>query len=322
MKAHFLFPVSLILIIFFFISCNTNIIENQNTSNLSDSIVNYWNSNTLIHQHLNGKVKTVVSLNDGQIVTYNEAGYITSSSNNGGSIISNYIYDSTGVLNSINESYISLNKTYSTAYKYLNIGKFVVVKPFDLANFGLIQNLSSLIYNKWGISIDYKFNGNTLLLISTDANQKDTAIITYDGQYPTDIKWYLSNNFSHIKDIVYYGNGMFKAFTDESSGTDFLNQIKYYFKSDNKFQLLDSVVITNSSQSKTKHYTEKYIYDTNRNVIHHERPDLDKDCIYSYNYAYVYDLHNNWISKTIISGDSTNLNGYLTTQETRTITYW
>lgn len=323
MKKHFLFSANLILNICLFVSCNSNIIEDSNTSNQSDSIINYWNSSTLIHQHLNGKVKTIVSNNDKQTDTYNEAGYITSSSyNDYGLITSNYIYDSTGVLNSINESFVILNKTYSTTYKYLNTGKFVVVEPFDLTTFGLIFNLNSLTYNRLGATIDYEFNGNTLLLISTYANNKDTAIITYNGQYPTDIKWYLSNDLSHTKDIVYYGNGMFKTFTNETSGTDNLNQNKYYFRPDKKFQLLDSVVTTNYTQSKTKHSTEKYSYDSNRNVIHHELPDLIKDCTYIYDYTYVYDSHNNWISKTTISRNSTNLNGYLTIQEPRTITYW
>ena len=320
MKAYFLFNVSMILTIFSFISCETNNIE----SNSSDSIVNYWSSSTLIHQHLNGKVKNVVYGIDTykHTDTYNEAGYITSTSYSNESITDNYIYDTTGVLNCMNESYISLNRIYPTTYKYLNTGKFVVFEPFGLNTNGLIPNLSSMINSESGVTIDYNFNGNNLLLITTYSNNKDTAIINYNGQYPTDIKWYLSNNLLHTKDVFYYGNGMFKSYTDETTGTDYSNQTRYYFKPDNKFQLLDSVVTINLTQSNTIHSTVVYTYDSNRNIIHYETPDQTTNNTDIYDITYVYDSHNNWISKTTISRNSADLNSYLEIPETRTITYW
>jgi len=307
MKTHRLLVPFVLMTVALFTSCDPNAIDNGTT--------NYWNSNTLIRQHLNGKVKTVTYSNGTQTDTYNENGYLASqvyTSTNGASTTT-YHYASSGELTSTD---FSSNMTtpavsYSTNYQYQDIGKYVVEFPYPehLMMSGLVPNLKSITYNNGnnGSAVTYIFNGDQLTILSVSTSDsytyRDTSYVTYSGKYPVS----MSHAGSYAKDITYASNGMFKTVTTGYQGS--ANETVNYFKADSKFLLMDSVV----SNLGTTHYSEKYSYDLNKNV---SRVVYSSGTIY--NYSFVYDSQGNWTSKTTtISGTPTD-----TSIETRTITYW
>lgn len=288
-----------------FTSCDPSTIE-------ADS--NYWSSNTLTREHLNGKVKSITTDNGANIVEYNQDGYITRkvNSSSGNVSTSTYNYKATGELES--EAFTSTNGdtpiSYSTTYVYEKTNKYVVTNPFHLLMDGLIPNLKS-ISSKWQ-QTDFQLNGNTILAISTYESSKDTTVIEYNGNYPSVV----SRGDYSIRNFVYASNGMFKSYTASNQSLNYSSEEKYYFKSDDKFLLLDSIVDTrtnNNIQSKSK---QKYSYDSNRNIIRLESWGT------IYEYSYVYDSQQNWTSKTTRTQTEGTSTWSTPTTETRTITYW
>jgi hypothetical protein len=306
MKTHrFLVPF-LLMSVALFTSCDPNAIEGSS---------NYWESSTLTRMHLNGKVKTLTTNNGTQATNFNQDGYITSQvyTSSNGTSTTTYNYAASGELTSTDFTSTMGNPTisYSTNYQYQNVGKYVVEFPYPehLMMNGLVPNLKSVSYNNGSSAstVSYTFAGNTLTILTVGTSEsmtyKDTAYVTYSGKYPVS----MSHSGSYAKNITYASNGMFKTVTTGYQGSN--NETNYYFKEDNKFQLTDSVI----SNYGTTHYSQKYTYDTNKNVTRIVYSDGTIN-----DYSYVYDSQGNWTTKTTtysgtMSGSST---------ETRTITYW
>lgn len=303
-KAYFL--VLAIFSIALFTSCDPNAIDGAD---------NYWNSSSLIRLHLNDKVKTLSTDNGTNVMNFNQDGFTTSTVYSSGTGVSTttFNYSSSGELTRTDFSSTMSNPTisYSTNYQYQDIGKFVVSFPFPQHLFmdGLVPNLKSMsmINGTYGNTTTYTFDGGnlTILTISTQGTEtyKDTAVVIYSGKYPVS----MSNSGSYANNITYASNGMFKTLTIGYDGSP--NTTTHYFKADNTFLLKDSVV----SNYGTTRYSEKYSYDSNKNISR---------IVYSdgtiHNLTYVYDAHGNWTTKTTtLSGTSTG-----SSSETRTITYW
>lgn len=297
-----LFASALVL----FTSCDPNAIDGSS---------NYWNSSTLIRIHLNGKVKTVTQGN--QTDSYNQDGFITKSvyTSDEGTSTTIYNYASTGELQSTDfSSNMGTAISYSTTYEYGNTGKYIVSHPFHIMMSGLVPELKSST-SKWG-RMDYMFNGNTMLLISTNNSGgeifKDTATVLYSGKYPSS----LTTSGSFAKDMTYASNGMFITYTEGFQGPDYYDERKYYFKPDNKFLLTDSIVYNATNQSGSTHSVTKYYYDSKKNVIKELSADGTTE------YSYVYDSNDNWTLKTKKTKAPGSSTWDDSTTETRTITYW
>jgi hypothetical protein len=306
MKALHLPAILFVSILILFTSCDPNSI---------DSSSNYWNSSSLIRMQLNGKVKTLTTNNGTNVSNFNQDGFLTSMvyTSGSGTSTTTYNYASTGEL--ISTDFSSNMSTpavsYSTTYQYQSIGKYVVEFPFPehLVMSGLVSNLKSVTTNNGisGSTVTYTFDTDklTILTISTDGTDtyRDTAYVTYSGKYPVS----MSNSGSYAIDITYASNGMFKTLTTGYQGSS--NETSYYFKSDSKFFLTDSVV----SKYGSTHYSQKYTYDSNKNISRLVYSDGTVN-----DYTYVYDSQGNWTSKTTtMTGSSTG-----SSTETRTITYW
>jgi len=309
MKAQHLPSTLFVLTLLFFASCDPSEIDGNS---------NYWNSNTLIRVHLNGKVKMVSYRTSNPYTdSYNQEGFITVStySTSEGTSNTTYNYGSTGEL--ISTSFVSTQNpgsSYTTTFVYGITGKYIVRSPFHIMVDGLVPELKSTS-NQWGRT-DYVFNGDTMLLINTSTyngtTSKDTAKVIYVGKYPANIT--TSDGF--VKDITYASNDMFLTYTEGFQGTDYSNEDKYYFKPDNKFLLIDSVVYNSTSNSVTTYSKTVYSYDSNKNI------SKEESTLGTTDYAYEYDLKKNWTSKTTkykSVGSSTWDNPNTITRE---ITYW
>lgn len=307
MKTHRLLVPFVLMTVALFTSCDPNAIDNGAS--------NYWESNTLIRLHLNGKVKTLSTENGAQVTNFNQDGFIASQvyTSTSGTSTTTYNYAANGQMTStdFSSNMTSPAVSYSTNYQYQDIGKYVVEFPYPehLMMSGLVPNLKSMSMNNgsYSTTTSYTFDGDvlTILTISTQGTEsyRDTALVTYSGKYPVS----MSNSGSYANNITYASNGMFKTVTTGYQGSSYITT--YYFKSDSKFLLTDSV----GSNYGTTHYSQKYTYDSNKNVSKIVTSDGSIS-----NYSYVYDSQGNWTSKTTtMSGTSTG-----TSTETRTITYW
>jgi hypothetical protein len=309
MKVQHLPSSLFVLTLFLFASCDPSEIESNS---------NYWNSNTLIRTHLNGKVKMVSYRTSNPYTdSYNQEGFITGSTYSSSDGTSNtlYNYASSGEL--ISTSFVSSKNpgsSYTTTFVYGVTGKYVVRSPFHIMVDGLVPELKSTS-NQHGRT-DYVFNGNAMLLINTSIyngiTSKDTATVIYDGKYPTNI----TNSDGFVKDITYASNGMFLTYTEGFQGIDYSDESKYYFKPDNKFLLIDSIVYNSTNNSGATHSKIVYNYDSNRNILKEE------STLGTTQYTYEYDSKRNWISKTTkfkSVGSSIWDNPNTITRE---ITYW
>ena len=295
-------------------SCETN---NPNPVNETDpnSFSNYWEANTLVHSQLYGKVKSVSNTTEGVTTTdnYTETGYISKTSvlYNGLEEDTRYYYTKPGVLDSIITT-INGYKSRSIIYQYQNTGQYTLADPYNFTGISLVKNLKSISYMN-GAVCSYISKGDIMQIIDSYKTSSDTTFITYSGNYPISIS---SSLGSRRKDITYYNNGMFKSYTDSYWSSTSSSESKYYFKADDKFQLLDSVSVTSTVNSSTTHYTETLKYNDNKDLIFKPESGLTRE------YSYVYDSHKNWIKRTCILRDKDDPNGWLTIPEERTITYW
>ena len=290
-----------------FTSCDPN--------ELDDASV-YWNSNTLTRMGLNGQVKTLTTTEGKQVYEFNQDGYITKSVYTDTEFTSTsiYNYDSNNKLSSIDfTSTGGKGVAYTTTFEYENVGKYIVQNQYHLLMDGLVPNLRS-ISNEFSRT-DYVFNGNVMWIINTytgEANYMDTVVVNYDGKYPVSLTY--DNGF--VNNITYTSNGMFKTYVSGNQGEGYSNISEYYFRPDDQFLLIDSVVHTSTYQSVSSVTVDKYSYNSNKNIIYEESFNSN------YDYSYTYDSHNNWITKaTRYKPKETTVWGSPTT-ETRTITYW
>lgn len=306
MKTQLISGIFFLLIFSFITSCNPTGGSDPNDSTALNDSSNYWNSNTLRRQQLNGKVKAV-SYSD-RDEDYNEQGFITKSiiTLAYGTKTTMYTYATTGELTGT-----SIN-SIATTYAYQSMGKYVVAKPYDLLTGGLVPNLKSYTTLDGGADYSLQADNMTLITSSNGGANKDTTTIKYSGKYPVSI----TNKTGFTKNMTYAANGMFLTFTQGAQSTGSSNENRYYFKPDNRFQLIDSIGHYVTESSVTTHTVEKYTYDANKNILTKE------DANFNYQYNYTYDSHNNWTSKTTKSKTKGAINWGTPTTEIRVITYW
>lgn len=302
--ALFVFVFSTVL----FTSCDPNAIDGNS---------NYWNSSTLVRLKLNGHVKILTQNNGSQIDEFNLDGYITKSvyTTTDFSSTTIYNYAPSGELTSIDFSSTGgKGVDYSTNFLYNVNGKYVLQNQYHLLVDALVPNLKS-VSNQFSRT-DYVFDGNTMLLIYSYTAESiphhDTTYVAYSGKYPVSLS--SANNF--VNDITYATNGMFLSYTSGNQGEGYYNESNYYFKPNDKFLLIDSVVHNSTNQSITSRTVDKYIYDDKNNVIYEESFSSN------YEYSYVYDSLDNWTSKTTRYKPKDTTTWGAPTTETRVITYW
>lgn len=293
----------------------TALLTSCDPNELDDSSV-YWNSNTLIRMGLNGQVKTLISTEGKQLYEFNEDGYITKSVYTDTEFTSTsiYNYDSNNKLISIDfNSTGGKGVAYTTNFEYENVGKYSVQNQYHLLVDGLVPNLRSISTDF--SRTDYVFNGNTMLLINTytgELSYKDTVVVNYEGKYPVSIS--AANSF--VNNITYAANGMFKTYVSGNQGDGYSNLSAYYFRADDQFLLIDSVVHTSVYQSATSVTVDKYSYNSSKNIIYEESFNSN------YEYSYTYDSHNNWTTKVTRYRPQGTEIWSSPTAEMRQITYW
>lgn len=307
MKTKSYFLVFSIFALALFTSCDPNAVDGN---------TNYWNSSTLVRLHFFDKVKTVTTDNGMYVSNFNQDGFITSTVYNSGTEVSTttYNYSKDGVLTTMDFAVTGGTSIgYSTTYEYANTGKYIVHSPFHLQMDGLIPNLSS-ISNKMGTTT-YTFSGNVMTMITVSGSAgmfyNDTAKVTYNGSYPASI----THGTNYVKNMKFASNGMFTSYNEGFSG-DYASDTKFYFKADNTFMLVDSMVQNTVSNGITTKMVKKYTYDSNKNVTLEESPTN------STKYEYVYDSHKNWTTKTTRYKYQGATEWGAPYTETRTLTYW
>jgi hypothetical protein len=309
MKTIKIFCSVLFFTVIFFASCNPNEI---------DDVSIYWNTNTLTRLQLNGNVKKVVSNSGKQVDEFNHDGYITKSvyTDTDFSSTTIYNYDSNGKLLSIDfTSTGGKGAEYTTTFEYQNINKYVVQNKYHLLMDGLAPNLKARI-NDYSRS-DYVMEGSNLKIIESHISEgityRDTTLVEYDGKYPSKI----TSGELLIDNISYASNGMFLNYTKTTQTETWSSECVYYFKPDNQYLMLDSMVQTSIDGAFTRIDKDEYQYDVNKNMTGF------KNYMGEYKYIYSYlDATNNWtIKETQYRPINTTTWGNSTT-ETREITYW
>ncbi len=307
MKTKF-FILVLVALAFTFSSCDPTTDDNATK--------NYWEQNSLVRLQLKGKVKTVTEVGyDTETTQFNENGFITSMSQTGTgySNVTTYTYLATGELNkTVTVSTGSNSSTNTTTYEYDTHGKYVASFAMHLYEAGLVPNLKAIINT--GYRMDYKFEGDNLLIISTNTvqNFKDTSIIKYSGKYPVSA----SDEMHFMQDITYADNGMFKTYTEGFTGPNYRDSRIYKFNTDAEYQLKESVSYVTVQGVETRTESEAFTYN--------DKKDLTKIVLGTTgvtNIVYEYDSQNNWTKRTSTStyeGSSTPSVEVIT----RSIVYW
>jgi len=280
-------------------------------------VTNYWNSNTLQRLQLKGSVKKVISFDGKQIDEYNTDGNVVlqtySDAISGIQSTTTYNYNS-GRLASIEfESTGGKGIQYTTEFEYQTIDKFVVVDKYSLLNDALAPNLKS----KHNVNerTDYTMEGNLLKIIQQNLTDtySDTTFVEYTGMYPTLINCgdgLVFNNF------VYDSKGKFVRYNRVQTNETYTSTSEYFFHSHDQYLMLDSIVNTDVQGANTHVYGNKYEYNSNDDVSYM------KDNFGEYEFTYVYDSHNNWISKSTKYRSISTVEWGAATVITREITYY
>lgn len=297
-----------------------------------DSTSIYWKSNSLTRMRLNGHVKSVAYNEERRLFEFNRKGYVTKSvrENDGLSYISIYNYDLNDRITTIDFSSNDNEETaYTTTFEYANSGlcavrdievlendlleKFVIRNKYHILVSDLMSDLKSITDDS--ISVNYFRVNDSMLVISNYANalyKTDTVVVKYKDNYPQCI----ISARGFINDISYSPNGMYKSFVLGKTNKDYSEVSEYYFKPDNRFLLIDSVVHRYSSHDLNTVSVDKFIYDVNKNIVSFESLDYD------YSYSYQYDSHDNWTVKTFKYRKKGTATWSMPQQSSRTITYW
>lgn len=285
---------------------------------VESSISDYWNASTLIRRHLNGNVKSITYNNGTQTDEFNQQGFITKSIYTTSSGVSTIIYNyaATGELISTDfSSTIAGSASYSISFEYGTFGKYVAQQTSNIISCGLISNLKGIVTPDG--RTDYVFKNDSMLLIKTHTANEictlDTTVVMYNGKYPK----LATTSTGYVKDMIFADNGMFLTYTECTQGTGGVStEMIYYFKPDNRFLIADSVVCNVVSITGVNHTVTKYVYDSNKNVVHE---DTSGD---AYEYTYNYDSHNNWTSRNGFHKVKGSTNWTTISSIGRTITYW
>lgn len=309
MKIPKIYLFLFVLILFTFSSCDPNEIDNASV---------YWNSNTLTRLQLKGNVKKI-DLNSGmQVDEFNQNGFITKSVYTNVDFTSTtiYNYDSSDKLLSIDfTSTGGKGVAYTTNFEYQNVNKYIVQNKYHLLMDGLVPNFKASI-NEFSRT-DYEVTGNILKIIesyeSEGVTYRDTTVVEYDGKYPTKIT---SGELS-IDNFSYATNGMFLGYTQTTQNETWSSECIYYFKPDNEYLMLDSMVNASTQGASTRIDRDIYEYDP----VYKTMTGF-KNYMGEYRYTYTYDSNQNWISKlTEYRSDSSSAFSVFST-ENRVITYW
>ena len=285
--------------------------------NLADRPI-YWNSNTLTRLQLKDSVKSMSYFNDSVSESYefNSNGFITSHirTDNHNTTTELYNYEDNGRLKSVEYRSIGTQTcTDITSFEYITTGKYILRKSTEFFSEALVPNLLS--ESNSTCRIVYQDNKASVKIIESKNNKKDSLIVYYVGYYPVKVK--LSNGTVY-SDISYDSYGKFTAYTINYNSDNCSVKKCYYFKPDNQYLLLDSIVQTHITVDSVviRDCKESFIYNTMKDVTSHSTTNGN------FCYSYTYDSHKNWIKKTTEYRLTDSENWELVSEERREIIYW
>jgi len=276
----------------------------------------YWNSNTLTRLQLKDNVKKIIWTvgNGNQVYDFNSTGFVINSVYTDGALSINnvYNYESNGRLLSIDRTTTGgIEGTISTTFEYENTGKYVVQNKNSLLTDALVPNLKKAT-NSLTQAV-YQDNRENIKIIETTGSHKDTTLIEYVGNFPESIT--LSNGTIYT-DFIYDTYGKFKTYTKINQKTTSPYECKYYFKTDNQYLMLDSMVQRNIQESYIRIDKDIYGYNSNKDLA------TFSNSLGNYRHTYTYDSYHNWITKKTEFKSIGTENWELFSQESRVITYW
>lgn len=276
---------------------------------------NYWESNALRRMQLRGNVKTLVEGN--WTVQFNDKGNMVSKIENSewGVIEDTYTYDSNGRLTSqtsinghsqvFGPRFLSRNlktadtqqptlrradEAVTTTYTYGTHGKYVPIFAFHLLETGLYPNLTAITRTN-GTSIEYKFEGDSLLMVNTYVNtyedgtesEKDTTVFHYEGKYPTRSQ----TEWSFMKDLTYFADGRFATYTEGHQGPGNYSARVYSMMENSPYILTETITYYDNVLERSD--TATFTYNEHGDVISMVEGEYQEE------YTYTYDDQNNWI---------------------------
>lgn len=314
-------------ILFCFLCLVSIIFYSCNPSDVSNNSGSYWFKSDLIHSGIKGKVKTI-SYSSGIIYSFNELGFVSLVVQNSDSTF--YSYNANGQLSKKIMKTPNGNSQLitTTTYEYNNPGKFIYC---DIAWKAPVNKLwpdlssetttSSLYEGGYRRRIDYVFKNPTTMYIvesiqSTILNSKDSTAVHYSGNFPTG--WTV--NLFTTRDITYAPNGMINSFTTESNEVNFYDLNIYTFQNTNDLCILNSKNETYSNKktpSLNFSNTITYTYNDKYDLI-----EISGDGSLFQYFDFIYDLNNNWTSRTYKYKMKGAIDWTFEKPETRTIEYW
>ena len=310
---------------------------------------NYWyGQNTALRG-----IKSIVQEDDTE--EYDSHGRLISTSSSNGE--TSYTYNLFGLLTKVTTTEMNWDSTtitYSETLEYGNTGKFCPVpmgpgSVFHIYWQGLAPGLSKITFENHpyngDVVMEYKFQGDTLLVITTTGGtmldslgnevpaEWDDIEIEYAGAYP----YRLANEHEFIGPITYQENGMFDTYIEGFFSWDpnypgFVTQktTRTVSKSRQDIMLVEKEVIEMYNDGEPAPWniqTRTYTYNEHGDEISEaETNDGTYGEDYLTTYEYEYDAKGNWtkVTTTFVrtrpeDTDNSTLRTY--TQE-RTITYY
>lgn len=308
----------LCLVSIIFYSCNPNDISNNSGS--------YWFKSDLIHWGIKGKVKTI-SYSSGIFYSFNELGFLSLVVQNSDSTF--YSYNANGQL--LKKTTKTLNGSSqlitTTTYEYNNLGKFIYCDIGWLIPINKLwpdlssETTTSTLNGGYTRRLDYVFkNPTTMYIVESNQskifNSKDSTEIHYSGNFP--IGWTVDR--CTIKDITYAPNGMINTFTMETNEINFYDLNIYTFQNTNDLSILSS-----KKETYTNKTTPSLNFSNTITYTYNDKYDLIEISgdggLFQY-VDFIYDLNNNWTSRTYRGKMKGAVDWTLEKPETRTIEYW
>ncbi|MDD3322597.1 MAG: hypothetical protein PHS59_14255 [Paludibacter sp.] len=276
----------------------------------------YWNSNTLNRLQLKDNVKRVTWTvgNGNQVYDFNSTGFVIFSAYTDGALSINevYNYELNGRLLSIVRITTGGTEDVITkTFQYQNTGKYVVQNKNSLLIDALVPNLKKIMNGL--TQTVYQDNGKNIKIIEMNGSYNDTTLVEYVGNFPESIT--LSNGTVYT-DFTFDTYGKFKTYTKTYKNTTCSNECKYYFKTNDQYLMLDSMVQRNIQDSYIQIDKDKYSYNSNMDLA------TLSNSLGNYRYTYTYDSYHNWITKMTDFKSIGTEDWGLSSQESREITYW
>lgn len=307
---------------------------------------NYWyGQNTALRG-----IKSIVQ--EDYTEEYDSYGRLISTSSSNGE--TSYTYNLFGLLTKVTTTEMNWDSTtitYSETLEYGNTGKFCPVpmgpgSVFHIYEQGLAPGLSKITFENHpyngDVVMEYKFQGDTLLVITTtggtmpDSTGKpipavwDDIEIEYAGAYP----YRLANEHEFIGPITYQENGMFDTYIEGFFSWDpnypgfiTLQRTRTVNKNFKDKLLADKEVSLYYNEGESTPYdteTITFSYNDKGDVIKETNTHTDEHSDHNETtYEYEYDSKGNWIkcTSTSITVNHPELEPRTWTQE-RTIQYY